>query len=142
MSTGRLESVLTSGFCRDINFLIMDYLINEGYPAAAKKFAFEAKIQPTQDFDMIQERVDIRRAIHKGDIQTAIENINEVNPQVRCVNQIFSLSLSFAMIILFHAPLITLRGIDDKQLLDFSPQYEQIHIYRFVPRLYFLRNFR
>lgn len=60
----------------------MDYLITNGYPAAAKKFAVEANIQAQADGDSIQERVDIRTAIHSGDIKSAIEKINELNPQV------------------------------------------------------------
>ncbi|KAI9835785.1 MAG: hypothetical protein M1837_003669 [Sclerophora amabilis] len=66
----------------DINFVIMDYLINEGYPSAAKKFALEANIQPTEDVASIQERVEIRNAIHAGDIQSAIEKINELGSQI------------------------------------------------------------
>jgi len=66
----------------DINRVIMDYLINEGYPSAAKRFAVEANIQPAVDLESIQERVEIRNAIHRGDIQSAIENINELNPQI------------------------------------------------------------
>ena len=69
----------------DINYLVMDYLITNGYPAAAKKFAVEANIQPNEDVDSIQERVDIRTAIHLGDIQSAVEKINELNPQVRTI---------------------------------------------------------
>ncbi|KAG9715911.1 hypothetical protein KCU73_g15773, partial [Aureobasidium melanogenum] len=65
----------------DLNFLIMDYLINEGYPDAAMNFAKEASIVPSADGEAIQERVDIRNAIHTGDIQLAIERINELNPQ-------------------------------------------------------------
>lgn len=61
----------------------MDYLITNGYPAAAKKFSVEANIQPRADIESIQERVDIRTAIHSGNIQVAIEKINELNPQVR-----------------------------------------------------------
>ncbi len=61
----------------------MEYLISEGYPAAAQRFAAEANIEPELDVDSIQERVEIREAIAKGDIQTAIEKINELNPQVR-----------------------------------------------------------
>lgn len=61
----------------------MDYLIREGYPSAAQKFALEANIQPTIDLESIQERVEIRTAIYGGDIQSAIEKINELNPQVR-----------------------------------------------------------
>ncbi|KAG9651958.1 hypothetical protein KCU64_g8528, partial [Aureobasidium melanogenum] len=66
----------------DLNFLIMDYLINEGYPDAAMNFAKEASIVPSADGEAIQERVDIRNAIHTGDIQLAIERINELNPQI------------------------------------------------------------
>ncbi|PYI17173.1 hypothetical protein BO99DRAFT_444840 [Aspergillus violaceofuscus CBS 115571] len=66
----------------DINYLVMDYLITNGYPAAAKKFALEANIQPRADIEAIQERVEIRTAIHSGNIQTAIEKINELNPQI------------------------------------------------------------
>ena len=66
----------------DINFVIMDYLVNEGYPAAAQKFASEANIAPCGDSDGIQQRVDIRTAIHAGDIQLAIERINELRPEV------------------------------------------------------------
>ncbi|KAI9821714.1 MAG: hypothetical protein M1827_002295 [Pycnora praestabilis] len=78
----------------DINFVIMDYLINEGYPSAAKKFASEANIQPGADVDSIQERVEIRNAIHGGDIQRAIERINELNPQILDRNS----SLHFALL--------------------------------------------
>jgi hypothetical protein len=60
----------------------MDYLINEGYPDAAMNFAKEASIVPSADGEAIQERVDIRNAIHTGDLQLAIERINELNPQV------------------------------------------------------------
>ncbi|KAL9041787.1 MAG: hypothetical protein Q9180_001049 [Flavoplaca navasiana] len=64
----------------DLNALVMDYLISEGYPSAAQKFASEANIQPTSAVDSIQERVAIREAIYRGDIQSAIERINELNP--------------------------------------------------------------
>lgn len=67
----------------DINHLVMDYLITNGYPAAANKFAAEANIQPMADAESIQARVDIRTAIHSGNIQNAIEKVNELNPQVR-----------------------------------------------------------
>ncbi|KAI9781636.1 MAG: hypothetical protein M1839_005853 [Geoglossum umbratile] len=79
---------------RDINMVIMDYLINEGYPLAAKKFAIEANIQPPTEIDSMQERVEIRSAIHRGDIQTAIESINELNPQLLDSNE----TLHFALL--------------------------------------------
>ncbi len=66
----------------DLNSVIMDYLVSEGYPSAAQKFALEANIQPQVDVESIRERVEIRNAIYGGDIQSAIEKINELNPQV------------------------------------------------------------
>lgn len=60
----------------------MEYLISEGYPEAAQRFALEANIEPELDVDSIQERVEIREAIASGDIQSAIEKVNELNPQV------------------------------------------------------------
>jgi len=66
----------------DVNNLIMDYLITEGYPSAAEKFAAEANIQPKADMSCIQERVEIRESIHRGDLQAAIELINELNPEL------------------------------------------------------------
>ncbi|KAI4242137.1 MAG: hypothetical protein L6R40_004180 [Gallowayella cf. fulva] len=77
----RLEAVKISK--TDLNAVVMDYLISEGYPSAAHKFASEANIQPTSAVDSIQERVAIREAIFRGDIQSAIERINELNPMVR-----------------------------------------------------------
>ncbi|KAL8997194.1 MAG: hypothetical protein Q9169_003460 [Polycauliona sp. 2 TL-2023] len=76
----RLEEVKLSK--TDLNGLVMDYLISEGYPSAAQKFASEANIQPTSAVDSIQERVAIREAIYQGDIQSAIERINELHPML------------------------------------------------------------
>ncbi|KAL2800049.1 CTLH/CRA C-terminal to lish motif domain-containing protein [Aspergillus keveii] len=77
----------------DMNRLVMDYLVTNGYPAAAQKFAHEANIQ-TVDADAIQERVEIRTAIYSGNIQSAIEKINELNPQILDENP----SLHFALL--------------------------------------------
>jgi hypothetical protein len=60
----------------------MDYLVSEGYPRAAEKFAKEANIQLPLEEESIQSRVEIRQAIDAGDIDTAITRINDLNPQV------------------------------------------------------------
>jgi flagellar motor switch protein FliG len=61
----------------------MDYLIKEGYPDSAKKFALEANIkQKATDEENMRARVEIKQAIHSGQIQAAIEKINELNPEV------------------------------------------------------------
>ncbi|KAL4917510.1 CTLH/CRA C-terminal to lish motif domain-containing protein [Aspergillus aurantiobrunneus] len=76
----------------DMNRLVMDYLVTNGYPAAAQKFALEANVQQA-DVESIQERVEIRTAIYSGDIQTAIEKINELNPQILDENPSLHFSL-------------------------------------------------
>lgn len=101
----------------------MDYLINEGYPDAAMNFAKEASIVPSADGEAIQERVDIRNAIHTGDMQLAIERINELNPQVRLTLLSFPSTQVVMIIRFFHAPRIA-SGIDDTNHTHFSPQYD------------------
>ena len=54
-----------------------------GYPKAAQKFAIEAKIDPQVNMQTVQDRVAIRDSIMAGDIENAIEKINDLNPQVR-----------------------------------------------------------
>ncbi|KAF8475701.1 CTLH/CRA C-terminal to lish motif domain-containing protein [Kalaharituber pfeilii] len=71
----------------------MNYLIIEGYEAAASKFAQEANLSPQLQFYGIQERVQIRNAIHSGDIQTAIERINELYPEILDTNPSLHFSL-------------------------------------------------
>lgn len=81
----------------------MDYLITEGYPAAARKFAIEANIQPNTDFESINERVEIRDSIHKGDLQTAIEKINELNPQVRLATTFPCIAFMINLVFMHHS---------------------------------------
>jgi hypothetical protein len=107
---------------RDINFVIMDYLVSEGYPRAAEKFAKEANIQVPLEEESIQARVEIRQAIHAGDIDTAITMINDLNPQV-CYAHVFP-PVFLQDYIQFHAPRIIF--FDDNQ--TFSPQYDCKHI--------------
>lgn len=72
----------------DINALILDYLTMEGYPNAAAKFSKEANLQPQQDGASILARQEIQNSIHSGNIQTAIETLNEFDPEV-CLDFFF-----------------------------------------------------
>ncbi|CEJ61778.1 Putative CTLH domain-containing protein [Penicillium brasilianum] len=102
----------------DINYLVMDYLITNGYPAAASKFAVEANIQLRTDLESIQERVEIRTFIHSGNIRAAIEKINELNPQILDENP----ALHFALLRLQLVELIrTCTSTPDG---DISPALE------------------
>ncbi|RKF78197.1 Glucose-induced degradation protein 8-like protein [Golovinomyces cichoracearum] len=66
----------------DINKLILDYLTTEGYPFAAAKFSKEANLRPQQDEESIRSRHAMIHSIHSGDIQAAINALNELDPEV------------------------------------------------------------
>lgn len=89
----------------DINALIFDYLTTEGYPSAAAKFSKEANLRPRQEEESLRARRQIQHSIHSGNIQEAVEALNELEPQVSSTPLPFCF-LSFAMIRKFHAPLI------------------------------------
>jgi hypothetical protein len=80
----------------------MDYLISEGYPRAAEKFAKEANMQLPVDEESIQYRVEIRKAIHAGDIDTAVNKINDLNPQVSS-----TLGLATFLVMIIHCSCTT-----------------------------------
>lgn len=78
----------------DINALILDYLTTEGYPSAAAKFSKEANLRPRQEEETVQARRQIIHSIHSGQIQNAIDALNELEPLVLDSNP----SLHFALL--------------------------------------------
>ncbi|KAK3391103.1 CTLH/CRA C-terminal to lish motif domain-containing protein [Podospora didyma] len=66
----------------DINALILDYLTMEGYPKAAAKFSKEANLTPQQEDPSIRARQKIQQAIHTGNIDTAVSELNELDPEI------------------------------------------------------------
>ena len=72
------EDANANSYISDINSVIMDYLISEGYPGAAEKFANETNLFQGEAFDVesIRDRVQIRNAILGGHIEDAIELLN------------------------------------------------------------------
>jgi len=68
----------------DINAIILDYLTMEGYPKAAANFSKEANLQPQQEDSSIRLRQQIQNYIHVGQIQNAINELNELDPDVSC----------------------------------------------------------
>jgi len=70
----------------DLNRLIMDYLVIEGYKTAAEEFSKEADIAPPVDFNSIESRMNIREAVQRGDVEEAIERTNDLNPEILDTN--------------------------------------------------------
>jgi len=66
----------------DINNLVLNYLINEGYPLAAEKFSVEANIPVNLRDSTLGPRVGIRNAILGGNVEDAILKINENFPTI------------------------------------------------------------
>lgn len=66
----------------DLNRLVMDYLVIEGYKDAADSFSKESGLKPFVDSDSILNRMIIRGAIQRGDIDDAIGRVNELDPEV------------------------------------------------------------
>ncbi|XP_062396844.1 glucose-induced degradation protein 8-B homolog isoform X2 [Sardina pilchardus] len=71
----------------DMNKLIMNYLVTEGFKEAAEKFRMESGIEPTLDLDSLDERIKIREMILKGQIQEAIALLNSLHPELLDTNR-------------------------------------------------------
>ncbi len=78
----RNKKLILTAIDSDINALIFDYLTTEGYPSAAAKFSKEADIRPQHEEESLKARRQIQHSIHLGNIQDAIEALNELEPQV------------------------------------------------------------
>ncbi|KAM9982878.1 hypothetical protein ACTFIZ_007401 [Dictyostelium cf. discoideum] len=70
----------------DLNKLVMNYLVIEGYQEAAAKFQEESSTQTTVDLASIADRMAIRSAIQSGDVEKGIEIVNDLNPEILDTN--------------------------------------------------------
>lgn len=86
-------------FQRDLNKLVMNYLVIEGYKEAAERFQQESgadrklnfialkmiiiNLYPAGiDLSTISDRMAIRAAIQRGEVDDGIDKVNELNPEV------------------------------------------------------------
>ena len=66
----------------DLNRLVMDYLVIEGFKSAAEEFGREAGLAAPVDLESIESRMNIREALQRGDVSEAIARVNDLNPEV------------------------------------------------------------
>ena len=66
----------------DMDRLIMNFLVTEGYVDAARALQRETGTDPGVDLAAIRDRMEIRRAVQSGDIEAAIERVNDLNPEI------------------------------------------------------------
>lgn len=57
-------------------------MLSKGYVEAAESFCKESNTKPGVDLAAITDRMEIRKAVQSGDIQDAIERVNDLNPEV------------------------------------------------------------
>ncbi|EFA81705.1 UPF0559 protein [Heterostelium album PN500] len=70
----------------DLNKLVMNYLVIEGYKEAADMFQKESGTKSSVDLHTIEDRMAIRSAIQRGDIEQGIEIVNDLNPEILDTN--------------------------------------------------------
>lgn len=66
----------------DMNRIVMDYLVSEGFKEAAEKFAQETGLKPEVDLRMLDDRIRVREAIQRGDIDEAIQLLNDYDQEI------------------------------------------------------------
>ncbi|KDD74796.1 hypothetical protein H632_c1067p0 [Helicosporidium sp. ATCC 50920] len=75
----RLNAVSVSG--ETLDGLVLDYLTTEGYAEAAQAFAQESGRSPPPD-PGASARTEIRRAVQQGDIERAVDAVNDLDASV------------------------------------------------------------
>ncbi len=71
----------------EINKLVMEYLVKEGFKDAVLSFSEETGIDPEVNMSSMDDQIKIREAIEGGRIQDAVEMVNNVDPEILDTNQ-------------------------------------------------------
>ncbi|XP_059292265.1 protein GID8 homolog isoform X2 [Lycium ferocissimum] len=70
----------------DTNRLVMNFLVTEGYVEAAEKFKMESGTNPDIDLATITDRMAVKKAVQSGNVDDAIEKVNDLNPEILDTN--------------------------------------------------------
>ncbi|XP_042419574.1 protein GID8 homolog [Zingiber officinale] len=70
----------------DMNKLIMNFLVTEGYVDTAEKFRIESGTEPGVDLATITDRMTVKQALQSGNVEDAIEKVNDLNPTILDTN--------------------------------------------------------
>ncbi|KAI8567573.1 hypothetical protein RHMOL_Rhmol02G0132500 [Rhododendron molle] len=70
----------------DMNRLVMNFLVTEGYVDAAEKFRMESGTEPDIDLATITDRMAVKKAVQSGNVEDAIEKVNDLNPEILDTN--------------------------------------------------------
>ncbi|XP_068143940.1 glucose-induced degradation protein 8-A homolog [Drosophila tropicalis] len=67
---------------RDINRLVMNYLVREAYKETAQRYVIEAGIGKHPQLDSVEDRLLIRNAVRAGRVQYAMEVAKKLYPRL------------------------------------------------------------
>ncbi len=67
---------------REMNKIVLNYLIIEGYKDAVEKFVKETGIEAEYDRGLLDRRMKVRSLIITGKIDNAIDEINDINSEI------------------------------------------------------------
>lgn len=96
-----------------MNRLVLDYLVLEGYKDAAESFARESDLSVQADLlESIAERVAIRSAVQRGNVQAAVEMVDALDPAILRGNAALALRLRQQQLI----EIIRTGAVDDALL--------------------------
>ena len=70
----------------EINKLVMEYLVKEGFKDAVLSFQVESGVEPGVDMGILDDQIKIRAAVEAGSIQDAVELVNDVDPEILDTN--------------------------------------------------------
>lgn len=70
----------------DMDRLIMNFLVTEGYVDAAEKFELESGRELDADLPTITDRMAVKQAVQSGDVEVAIKKVNDLNPEILDTN--------------------------------------------------------
>ncbi|EFH66107.1 predicted protein [Arabidopsis lyrata subsp. lyrata] len=70
----------------DMNRLVMNFLVVEGYLEAVEKFQKESGTKPEVGFASISDRLAVIEAIESGNLDDAVEKLNATNPEILKTN--------------------------------------------------------
>ncbi|KAG9133788.1 hypothetical protein Leryth_018399 [Lithospermum erythrorhizon] len=70
----------------DMDKLVMNFLVTEGYVEAAEKFRSETGTEPDIDLATITDRMAVKKAVQSGNVEDAIEKVNDLNPEILDTN--------------------------------------------------------
>eukprot|EP00002_Diphylleia_rotans_P036016 TRINITY_DN789_c0_g2_i1.p1 TRINITY_DN789_c0_g2~~TRINITY_DN789_c0_g2_i1.p1 ORF type:complete len:227 (-),score=73.36 TRINITY_DN789_c0_g2_i1:296-976(-) len=66
----------------DLNRLVMNYLVIEGYKEAAELFQQESGTEPGVDLESITDRMAVRACVQSGNIEEAVAKVNDMDPDI------------------------------------------------------------